>query len=441
MIRSKRSRLVLAQCVMAGVGVLGMPNAHAVTEAIPIGSFLQLSGQLRAYQFNKNYTSSTKTDQSSSAYGAIVRITTRPFLGGFGAGLGFYSAHAIATFHPGDKAQETTLMGSGSSLNTVGEAYLQYRNSDALLRGGRQIIKSPWMSARDSRMLPQTFEGVWGHYKIMPGLQIQGGRVTRFKSRDSVNFYKDNLYYPKNYNGDEMYGTTTVLPASAAQAPGTTAVGVQWKNASSHAQIWYYDFTDFAKTWYADAGYVFGAKSKPVRPFVDAQLMTQSGSGNNNFVLYNAALLKHKGGVKSNLWGARAGIKLHGGAVYLAYNHLANEAGALGGGALISPYGNYTAMYAASMTADLLKFGPGSAWKLAGEHYFFAHRLKLLVAALSFNTQYDNNQHSYYVDAAWHFDGKLKGLILRDRLAVDSQTPASSSGTLYYNRLMMQYRF
>ena len=425
-------------CAFAALSALAVvvPAKAAVPK-----SFFHVSGDLRLYNFNKEYGAPTKQDQRSSAIGGGLSITTDPFLGGFGLGLSVYHASAIETFPAGDKAQETTLMGAKSSLTTVGQAYVQFARDHGLIRVGRQIIKTPWMGPRDSRMIPQTFQGVWAALTPVKGLQVMATRVNAFKSRTSDSFNRDNLYYPNGYEDDTLYGTTTVFPKKAVlpEASGTGAIGVSYRAAGLHAQAWYYDYIDFARSTYVEGGYAFGASHDALVPYVDAQFMHQTGGA--LFQQFKATQFGKGGAVNSTIWGLRGGMKFSGNDISLAYNKLEDHADAFGGGSIVSPYGDHTAMYAAVMNANLLAYGPGSAVEVAYSRNFLDRQVKLKLAALKFHTTYSGNPHAFYLDATYAFHGSLKGLSVRDRLAVSNGASSAAYRSLVYNRVMLQYKF
>lgn len=54
----------------------------------------------------------------------------------------------------------------GYSLTTLGQSYLQYENSLLSFQGGNQILTTPWINASDSRMIPATYQTLYG--KITP---------------------------------------------------------------------------------------------------------------------------------------------------------------------------------------------------------------------------------------------------------------------------------
>ena len=425
--------LALALCAASVLG-LATPSLAASP-----ASFFHVSGFVRLYGFNKNYGAPTKPDQRSSALGAGLDITTDPFLGGFGLGLSLYNANAIETFTAGDKAQETTLMGAKSSLTTVGQAYVQYARDGALIRAGRQIINTPWMGARDSRMIPQSFQGVWASIAPVTGLQLIATRINAFKSRSSDGFTHDNLYYPNGYEDDDLYGTATVFPKNAVlpEASGTSVVGARYHSGPIHAEAWFYDYTGFASSTYLNGGYAFGSAHDAFAPYVDAQFMHQTGG--STLQKYKATLFGKGGAVDSTLWGLRGGIKFSGNNISLAYNKLEDHANSFGGGSIVSPYGDSSAMYAAVMSVHLLAYGPGGATELAYSRSFLDHQLKLKVAALKFHTTYSGNPHAVYLDATYALRGKLKGLSIRERLSISNGASSAAYRSLVYNRLMLQY--
>lgn len=265
MIPTKRLVLLLAGLAsLAG----GMPEISAA-RAATVANFLKVGGDFRLYDFSKDYGAAAKTDQRSSAAGGVINLSTQPFWGGLGLGMGLDGSWALESFPAGSNTQETTLTGAGPSITTLGQAFVQYSRDGALIRAGRQLIATPWASARDSRMLPQSFEGVSGQVVPAKGWELMAMRLTSFKSRTSSGFYHDNLYYPTGYAGDTEYGVTKAFPKNAVlpDAKGTVAAGVRYAAKGAHAEIWYYDYYDFARSVYGDGGYIFGDRRQAWRPY------------------------------------------------------------------------------------------------------------------------------------------------------------------------------
>jgi outer membrane porin, OprD family len=432
----------LLASVPLGIGcLLSLPAARGEGAVSSPASFIHVEGTLRYYNFSKEYESPTHQNERSGAVGGLLRLSTTPFLGGFGLGLGLYGAWSTHSFPPGDREQEPTLVGAAPVLTAVGEAYGQYAHDGLLIRGGRQIMNTPWMGPRDSRMMPQTFNGLWGQYEPLTGLQLVLARVYTFKSRDSSGFSYDNLYYPSPYLGDELQGTTKIFPMRTlpAKAPGALAAAVRYERQGAHVELWYYDFYDFAQTEYLDGGYTFGAPDAGWHPYIDAQYMRQSGG--DYLTRYDATLFGMGGKANVTLWGLRGGVKFGATNLSVSYDNLEHHSGSFGGGAIVSPYGNRTALYASAMTAYLFKYGPGGSLKLAGTHWFLHHSMKLQLAALEFHTSYSGHSDTLYFDGSYSFRGALQGLRIRDRLAWDNGAELNDGHAFMYNRLMLQYKF
>lgn len=204
-----------------------------LAQADTLASFINkgdISGVVRSYYFNKLYGAPKKENQDAYSLGGILTAKTGS-LDGFSAGVSFFTANSLGT-HGGDaKGVDTTLMGIAPSINALGQAYLQYQMPKiVLIRVGNQIINTPWIGARDSRMLPQTFQGVFAQVEPVKGLKIEGMRIFRWKSRTSDDYSRDNLYYPTDYDEDAMYGVKKVgLKDDTPASNGTLAFGVNYQ--------------------------------------------------------------------------------------------------------------------------------------------------------------------------------------------------------------------
>ena len=421
--------------------VAGVPCVHARNLGSVLAGLVRVDGTLRYYVFHKAYEAPLRPNQYSGAAGGLLRLRTRPVLGGFGLGVGLYGAWSTRAGPADSPTAEKTLLGPRPVLTSIGEAYVQFARDGLLVRGGRQVLQTPWMGARDSRMAPQTYEALWGQYTLLKGLQLLAARVHAFKSRDSHRFSHDNLYYPGTYEGDTLEGTTRVFAPGTRlpEARGTLAAAVRYHAHRVHGSLWYYDFRGFARAEYVQAGYRFGMRTAAWRPYIAAQLMRQVGG--STLVRYGARLFGQGGVVDAIAWGVLAGVRFGATHVALSYNNLGHRTGAFGGGAIVSPYGANAALYTSVMTANLLKYGPGSALKLAFAHVFHRPHITLQVAAVMFHTAYNGRSATLYADGVYAFAGRLSGLQVRNRLAWDNGAALNGGHALLYDRLMLQYRF
>jgi hypothetical protein len=151
--------------------------------------------------------------------------------------------------------------------------------------------------------------------------------------------------------------------------------------------------------------------------------------------------------VRAEAWGADLGTSIYDGRIDVAYNKLANQSGAVGEGAIISPYTtNYATdpLYTTSMIRGLVEQGPGHAWKARAQYYFFDKKLQLVAAYAKYTTDLRGDSHDLYFDIIYNMDGVLKGLTLRDRWerstgGTHNLNPGDES--FVYNRLMITYKF
>jgi hypothetical protein len=151
--------------------------------------------------------------------------------------------------------------------------------------------------------------------------------------------------------------------------------------------------------------------------------------------------------VDAQLWGADIGTSIYDGKIDFSYNKLDNEKGAVGGGALISPYtANYATdpLYTTSMIRGLVEEGPGHAWKARAQYNFFDKKLQLVAAYAKYVTDLRGDSHDVYFDIIYNLDQWVKGLTVRNRWerstgGINNLNP--SNQPFVYNRVMITYKF
>ena len=424
--------------ITLGVISVGSSVASAATP-----DFLDFSGQVRSYYFSRSNNAPGVPNANAFSLGGILNVETKPFLGGFGVGVSLFTANSLGFNNNQAGRTDVTLMGNGSSLNALGQAFLQYKNSSFLIRGGDQIINTPWLGASDSRLLPATYQGVYAEVKPIENLKVYALRVTKWKSRTSNDYFKDNLYYPTTFAGDSIYGGSGVLGAGTQQSPGAAAVGASFTTSALTSQLWYYDFYQFAKMTYGDATYTFKTGTG-FDPFIGAQLIREV---NNSSLLNGVKILTQVGsGVNATARGAKAGLNSPYGQFTVAYNQILSHDGSVGGGGLVSPYtvGYATdPLYTTSMIRGLVEQGPGHAVKAGYSQSFLDKKVMFAAAFTRYQTRFFGNSNNTYLDLTYFPTGKLKGLSIRDRVEVSTGGIGVNPGNkaFVYNRVMVQYPF
>ena len=407
-----------------------------------------VDGDLRLYNFNRLYASKTVPNASAFSVAALINAQTGTFLGGFSVGGSFVTANSLGTHSSNPARIDTTLAGPTNSIGAFSQAYLQYKRGMFLFRGGYQYLADdPWMGNSDARVIPSSYNALMVQVTPATGWNLFAVREYSWKSRTSRGMYPDNLYYPSKYDGDSIYGNNGSLPLGTRTAPGTWEAGTSYVHGGLSAQLRYYDFMHFARSGYAVGSYVFNTNTG-FNPVIGAQYLTQNQGSDNRFTETGTKLFGIAGHrVKSQAIGADVGVVIPSGRFDIFYNKLAHEAGAVGGGALISPYTtNYASdpLYTTSMIRGLVETGPGHAWKGKFTYDLFDKKLQLAAAYAKYFTYYRGNSHDLYFDVIYHLDGYLKGLTLRNRWELSNGGIANlnpTNKTFVYNRLMIDYKF
>jgi len=428
--------------------------AHADTsfQGNSLAEFLAqttVTGQIRAYYFDR-FFGKDAANLSAFSLGGFLNAHT-PSAAGISADVGFYTANSLGanTVNP-----DVTLMGKAPSITALGQAYLQYAIPDVvMIRAGDQEIDTPFVNGSDSRMIPATFQGISAQVTPCSGWNIYGMRMFSWKSRTSAGYYRDNLYYQTDFDGDPLYGGVAVLPSAEPDASGVLAIGTRYKNHGADAQAWYYDFYGFTAMFYGDARYTLETDAA-LRPFVGGQVVRE-WDGNSRLNASNgAATIADVSGnrVSSAAWGVQAGVNydlgdaaLGNGEWSLAYNQINYRAGAVGGGAIVSPYtvGYATdPLYTTSMTRGLVEMGPGTGWRVKWTQHFLGNHLQFTAAYARYSLHSAGKANDVYGDLTYFPGGFLRGLSIRDRVDVaHGGGLPGRTGYFIYNRVMLTYAF
>jgi hypothetical protein len=388
----------------------------------------QIDGDIRMYDFSRSYGKPDKPSQSAFSLGGSLNLLSAHFLEGFQLGATFYTAQSLGLNSSNHAHVDNTL--PGFTVNTLGQAFLQYQNNQWLARIGNQLINTPWLGPADSRMIPVTYQGAYVTYTPITDLTVTGLRITKFKSRTADNFTATNLYNSSNIGG------SPIVALENQQNNGALAVGMQYQDNVFNAQVWGYQFYDFAKLFYIDSTYTI-LSNEIVKPFVSAQFLQEHGDGTNVLAQATNSVVAIK------VYGALIGIKGDREQASVGYDHIAQQHGAFNNGAIVSPYTTgYAAdpLYTTSMDAGLIEKTAGDAVKFSAMYFVLPHQLQLAASfAKYFTAPVLANTNEMDLDATYFFAGHLKGFTIRDRLGILNGNKAM--GRFIYNRVMLQYNF
>ncbi|HLD23822.1 MAG TPA: OprD family outer membrane porin, partial [Sulfuricurvum sp.] len=146
----------------------------------------KVSGQLRAFWYDGDRE--LRTDRTALTLGGILSYKTAPYEG-FSGGVSFFSSNGVTSLTEMPESGQThNLNPDGSSINTLGEAYLQYSAHDTLIRYGRQCLDLPLANDYYNRMLPNSFEALSIENRSLSHTTLKAAYITGWKYKASDTF-------------------------------------------------------------------------------------------------------------------------------------------------------------------------------------------------------------------------------------------------------------
>ena len=120
-------------------------------------------------------------------------------MNGFGIGAGLYVSEALGTLSKNEaylyKAGKDTisrydqLTDRKNGILSLAQAYLEYKYEQTRVKAGRQIFESFLTRSNDTKMIPNTFEGVTFTTKDISKTVLKAAYLTRQKLRDHSEFH------------------------------------------------------------------------------------------------------------------------------------------------------------------------------------------------------------------------------------------------------------
>ncbi|MBN2869635.1 MAG: OprD family outer membrane porin [Campylobacterales bacterium] len=144
------------------------------------------NGQLRAFWYDGDRE--LRIDRTALTIGGILSYHTGSYEG-LSGGVSFFSSNGVlpVTRMP-YSGQTHNLNLDGTSINTLGEAYLQYNGYDTRIRYGRQRLDLPLSNDYYNRMLPNSFEALSLENRSLEHTTIKAAYITGWKYKASDTF-------------------------------------------------------------------------------------------------------------------------------------------------------------------------------------------------------------------------------------------------------------
>jgi imipenem/basic amino acid-specific outer membrane pore len=151
----------------------------------------KVSGQLRAFWYDGDRE--LRIDRTALTVGGILSYKTAPY-DGFSGGVSLFSSNGITSLtHMPESGQTHNLNLDGSSINTIGEAYLQYSGYNTLIKYGRQRLDLPLANDYYNRMLPNSFEALSLENQSLRNTTLKAAYITGWKYKASDTFVSPTI--------------------------------------------------------------------------------------------------------------------------------------------------------------------------------------------------------------------------------------------------------
>lgn len=177
--------------LIAGFMMLGMGNGFAAdplasTPVDPFASFIadgKATVHFRTMFFDRDKPNNSESE--AWAAGGWLGYETGWLADMLQFGAVGYTSQPI--YAPQDKPGTGLLQPIQQQITVLGQAYATLRYGDQLLKAGRQYLDTPQVNPNDSRMIPNTFQGIMLSGKAL-GAEYYLGYLNEMKLRNSETF-------------------------------------------------------------------------------------------------------------------------------------------------------------------------------------------------------------------------------------------------------------
>ncbi len=170
-------------------------------------------GRLRTNTFYWNWKAPSANNNANKNMGLGGSLIYKSaLLNSFSFTLGYYGSMNPDFYRP-DKADAKfsksgkdtfsrykVKTGGGYGMHALGQGYLEYNNGTIDIKGGRQLFESVFTKSNDTKMIPNTFDGISGSIKIATKTKMRIAWFGAQKLRDHENSH-DVITY-KDSNGE-----------------------------------------------------------------------------------------------------------------------------------------------------------------------------------------------------------------------------------------------
>ncbi len=205
-----------------------------------------------------------KITKFSNAIGGYIGFETESYYG-LSAGITGYTSQPIFN-NPQDKGGLSLLKDNQEGYSVLGESFVKYQYNNTFIKAGRQLLSEyGFLSDKDIRMTPYTYEGVVIENRDFENIVLRIGDIFKVKPINSTKFtnfiaasgetlkYKNSnrktiigYYNPNNFNSQGDYiGPNQDL----------YLVSIVFDNTKMHFEAWNYYCENFVNSVYTTISY------------------------------------------------------------------------------------------------------------------------------------------------------------------------------------------
>ncbi len=450
-----KKSVIFSVCAAAALAT-GAQAESSLADAVKNG---KVKGNIKYYYINthKEKSSGNSTAFANSIGGQLSYTTGR--WNGLDATVTFMTTQPFALPNNVD----TSIIGRDNAVkagqapggvagqkgfSVLGEAYLAYSRDNFSFWGGRKVIKTPLISAKEVRMLPSAVKGAHASINFEGGFRVGVAYLDAFKQRTSSEF--DNIV--KHALGDKTKEIT------GNESGVVVPVCISWKGQKNAIKVIDYYSPDFMNSIYADWNYRHKHSDELSYAFA-LQTIIQDSVGNADDNLAKAGSVTGGKAIKTRAGAAKLTVNYMSMAFTTAYSKVLKDDGYHD--SLVLPWDGtplYTNMitannlflsnYGKALGADSAYIGGTDGIKIAYRQDFGAFGFSGYSMTLSSawfdndrfaKTQNDLNAVLAYADAG--FSIALKGIWVRNGAGAAADGTISQTPILHQYRIIANYKF
>ncbi|MDM5271386.1 OprD family outer membrane porin [Sulfurovum sp. zt1-1] len=335
-----------------------MPNMQVVYQQIPtkvdnLGDMFnngEFYGRLR---FNYFWSDKGENHYVMGAGGSLIYKSA--YMNGFGFTAGLYTTQnpwhmddEYASIYKAGKdvlSRYDVLTQGKYGMTSLAQAYLEYKHSNFDVQAGRLIYESFLTRSNDTKMIPNTFEGVALYSTALPNIKLQAAYLTNQKLRDHTKFHHllaygddpSDAYAKYTENDDSAMHQGLTLSKLKEAGIDDRLITLEAKNSSIDNLLLTFNYTgvsDLISSAMLQADYTFKVDGLKITPALRYMRQFDNGAGE-----IGGANLKTKtfgyddpDSLEGALLGAKVDLAQNAWKLRLGYTKIADE------GDLVAPW-------------------------------------------------------------------------------------------------------